>query len=77
MEPDKPKTKRKVGRPSIAEEFPDIIPVAIRLIESNGCAAQERRRTQTITSYGVTTKLVQFSFDNSLDIVATFALTSA
>jgi hypothetical protein len=50
--------QRKRGRPSIASEFPTLVPEAIRLIQANGAAAQARRRTETITSHGVS----QFGF---------------
>ncbi|XP_033103500.1 uncharacterized protein LOC117106250 [Anneissia japonica] len=56
-EPKQPKlTKKKkdVGRPPKHKQFPTIVEETRLFLQTNGFAAQERRRTETAMSTGVT-----------------------
>lgn len=57
------KKKFKTGRPAVHDQFPEIIPVITSLLHSNGSAAQNRRRTQTISFFGVCNEMAKNSSD--------------
>ena len=58
------KSHGRAGRPSIVQKYPSIVTIVTEFIKQHGYRAQERRRTETGTTCGVTLREIRRRFLN-------------